>query len=459
MSRSTMVSPSSSIRNLTVPWVAGCDGPMLRIWCSVWRSRSKSSSSGSARRPESPAIAVSSSARPGAAAFPSDSPCAAGAPRSRRRAGCAAGPGGRGSARRRGRRPRAPSSPPRRRAGRRSEAPARPRRRAPSSARGGSSPPSRGGRRARSAAPRRGSQRRSRRRASRRRAPGRRAGGGARPAGARRRSPPSRRRAGHACPARRPAGGRAAGAARASRSPPSALRPPAARRGDVLAAVLAAQELEAALEQGLGDEEPLLVVEHRVAVVGRGLHLAAHPDRLLGAGLLTEAAEHAARHVDVEGLGVALDAGARELARHDADAVGRAGELAEPAGDALGLAVVELHQHGHAPEGVGEVDALLGILDDEVGAALAGDEAAQVAEEMAARDREALHDHRDVEALEPAEVLLAPYLDDPTGHARHYRGWALPQRGVTRDSFAAPKTRSKAPATSARARPGRSSGA
>src|SRR5262245_11055195 len=57
MSRSVMFSPSSSIRNLTVPCVAGCDGPMFRIWCSVWRSRSKSSSSGSARRPEMPVIA------------------------------------------------------------------------------------------------------------------------------------------------------------------------------------------------------------------------------------------------------------------------------------------------------------------------------------------------------------------------------------------------------------------
>src|SRR5688572_12362596 len=46
MSISTIVSPSSSIRNFTVPWVAGCDGPMLRIWCSVWRSRSRSSASG-----------------------------------------------------------------------------------------------------------------------------------------------------------------------------------------------------------------------------------------------------------------------------------------------------------------------------------------------------------------------------------------------------------------------------
>src|SRR5262249_27086521 len=50
MSRSTMVSPSSSIRNFTVPCVAGCDGPMFRIWCSVWRSRSRSSSSGGASR-------------------------------------------------------------------------------------------------------------------------------------------------------------------------------------------------------------------------------------------------------------------------------------------------------------------------------------------------------------------------------------------------------------------------
>src|SRR5215831_2050595 len=45
MSRSTMVSPSSSIRNFTVPCVAGWDGPMLSTWCSVCRSFSRSSSS------------------------------------------------------------------------------------------------------------------------------------------------------------------------------------------------------------------------------------------------------------------------------------------------------------------------------------------------------------------------------------------------------------------------------
>src|SRR6185503_21353102 len=44
MSMLTMFSPSSSTRNFTVPCVAGCDGPMLSSWCSVWRSRSKSSS-------------------------------------------------------------------------------------------------------------------------------------------------------------------------------------------------------------------------------------------------------------------------------------------------------------------------------------------------------------------------------------------------------------------------------
>src|SRR5262245_16374118 len=44
MSRLTMFSPSSSTRNFTVPCVAGCDGPMLSTWCSVCRSRSKSSS-------------------------------------------------------------------------------------------------------------------------------------------------------------------------------------------------------------------------------------------------------------------------------------------------------------------------------------------------------------------------------------------------------------------------------
>src|SRR5262245_36398364 len=53
MSRSTMFSPSSSMRNLTVPCVAGCEGPMLSSWCSTWRSFSKSSASGGSGSPTS----------------------------------------------------------------------------------------------------------------------------------------------------------------------------------------------------------------------------------------------------------------------------------------------------------------------------------------------------------------------------------------------------------------------
>ncbi len=57
------------------------------------------------------------------------------------------------------------------------------------------------------------------------------------------------------------------------------------------------------------------MVQHGLAVVGRDLDLAAHDDGLLGAGLLAQAAEHAARHVDVKQLRVALDARALELLR------------------------------------------------------------------------------------------------------------------------------------------------
>ena len=150
----------------------------------------------------------------------------------------------------------------------------------------------------------------------------------------------------------------------------------------------------------------------------RELDLATHHDRLFGARLLAEAAEHAARDVDVEGFGVALDARALELSGHDADAVGGTGELAEPAGDAARLPVLELHEHGHAAECVRIVDPLLGILHDEVRAILARDEAPEIAEEVPARDGQPLQDHGNVRPLDPAELLVALDLDDLAGHGR-----------------------------------------
>jgi hypothetical protein len=65
---------------------------------------------------------------------------------------------------------------------------------------------------------------------------------------------------------------------------------------------------------------------------------------------------------------------------------------------------------------LGEVDQLLGVLHDEVGAVLPGHEAAQVAEEVGRGDREALQDHRDVQALEQAQLLGALHHDDLARH-------------------------------------------
>src|SRR5262249_23360318 len=201
------------------------------------------------------------------------------------------------------------------------------------------------------------------------RARGRRAGSASRRAGRTRGSPRWRRRGTRASQSPRRNERRATGAGPGTdglRSPSARCAklavpnpPSAALLRRLLAVVLVAQEFQAALQQVLGHEQALLVVVHRGAVVGGELHLAAHHDRLLGAGLLAQAAEHAARHVDVERLRVALDARARELARHDADAIGRARELAQAARDTLGLAVVELHEHRHAAGGVRAVAALL----------------------------------------------------------------------------------------------------
>jgi hypothetical protein len=83
---------------------------------------------------------------------------------------------------------------------------------------------------------------------------------------------------------------------------------------------------------------------------------------------------------------IALDPGAFELPRQNGDAVGRTGELAQAAGHAARLSVLELNQHRHPPEGVGEVDRLLRELHDE-GLLGPADVAEEIAEEVARGDR------------------------------------------------------------------------
>ena len=79
------------------------------------------------------------------------------------------------------------------------------------------------------------------------------------------------------------------------------------------------------------------------------------------------------------------------------------------------LPVVELHQHRHAAEGVGVVDALFGVLDHE-GHRLAAQVAAEVAEEVGRRSAQARDDHGNVQALEEGELLRALDLHHPGRH-------------------------------------------
>src|SRR5271168_2760232 len=67
--------------------------------------------------------------------------------------------------------------------------------------------------------------------------------------------------------------------------------------------VVTAEKVGAGLEPILRHQQIGLVPERAAARVARDLDLAAHHDRLLGAGLLAQPAEHAARHVDVENFG------------------------------------------------------------------------------------------------------------------------------------------------------------
>ena len=91
--------------------------------------------------------------------------------------------------------------------------------------------------------------------------------------------------------------------------------------------------------------------------------LAAHDDRLLGAGVHAEAAVDAAQQVDLEAGRVLLDRLLRPLARLDVDALGRADGRAHVAGDALGRAVLALGQDVDAAVAARDRALLLGELD------------------------------------------------------------------------------------------------
>ena len=206
--------------------------------------------------------------------------------------------------------------------------------------------------------------------------------------------------------------------------PKSSIRS-ASRLGRATRALVLARagSREATLEElRSGPAGPACGRPAKLAVVGRELDLAAHHDRLLRAGLLAQTR----RTCSARGRCRTPPDSARcpssfELTGNDGDAVRGAGELAQTTGHAAGLSVVELHQHGHAAEGVGIVDPLFGILHHEVGAVLPSDEAAQIPEEVTARHLETLDDHRDVEPLEPADLVVAFDLNDAARHARHYR--------------------------------------
>src|SRR5262245_61480091 len=122
-----------------------------------------------------------------------------------------------------------------------------------------------------------------------------------------------------------------------------------ARLAALGAIVFAPDVVEAAGELIARHEQILLVPERRAPREGRDLDAAAHHDRLFRARLLAEAAVHAATHVDVEDLGIALDR-VLGLAGLDVDAIDRTRPFAEPARDAALLAVVHLDEDRHAAE-------------------------------------------------------------------------------------------------------------
>src|SRR6266576_3706234 len=96
-------------------------------------------------------------------------------------------------------------------------------------------------------------------------------------------------------------------------------------------------------------EKFLLVVNHLLASQATERVVLEQEDRFLRADLLAIAAEDAAEHVDLEFPGHLLGVGPVGVARHragrcDANRLRRADELAKLARDALGVAVLVLHE-------------------------------------------------------------------------------------------------------------------
>ena len=107
-----------------------------------------------------------------------------------------------------------------------------------------------------------------------------------------------------------------------------------------------------------------VAVDHEL--LARGAHevvLAAHEDRLLGAGVHAEAAVDAAQEVDLEAGGVLLDVLLRALPGLDVDALGGAHGRAHVAGHALGGAVLARGEEVDAAVAARGVALLLGELD------------------------------------------------------------------------------------------------
>src|ERR1700719_850953 len=103
--------------------------------------------------------------------------------------------------------------------------------------------------------------------------------------------------------------------------------------GRLSAVILAAQVIGSGLQLTDGYQQILLVPERAGARIARDFDLPAHHDGLLGAGFLAQAAEHAARHIDIENFGITFDL-IGGLGRVNRDAGGRAGPFAEAARDA-----------------------------------------------------------------------------------------------------------------------------
>src|SRR5690348_12404097 len=106
--------------------------------------------------------------------------------------------------------------------------------------------------------------------------------------------------------------------------------------------------------------EPLEVVDEALAAVLGVLVVPADVDRFLRADFLAVAAEDAAEFVDLEQQRIAV--ALLVLTRHQLDAVGGADGGAEPARDALGLAVLGREHAVRAAPSLADGLLLLGVL-------------------------------------------------------------------------------------------------